>query len=45
MIQSIATIAIIIGFLICIAAALVLSFMSKSEAPGANVHNVRGDED
>jgi hypothetical protein len=35
MIQSIATIAMILGFLLCIAAALILSFMSKSEAPGA----------
>lgn len=33
MIQSIATIAIIIGFLICIAAALILSFNSGSETP------------
>jgi hypothetical protein len=35
MIQSIATVAIIFGFLLCIAAALILSFMSKSEAPDA----------
>ena len=35
MTQSIATIAIIIGFLICIAAALILAFMSKPEAPDA----------
>jgi hypothetical protein len=35
MTQSIATIAIIIGFLICIAAALVLAFWPKSETPEA----------
>ena len=35
MTQSIATIAIILGFLICIAAALILAFMSKSETPDA----------
>lgn len=35
MTQSIATIAIIIGFLICIADALILAFMSKSESPDA----------
>jgi len=31
--QSIATIAIIAGFVICIAAALILAFKSKSETP------------
>ena len=35
MIQSIATVAIIFGFLICIAAALILAFSSKSETPDA----------
>jgi hypothetical protein len=35
MTQPIATAAIIIGFLICIAAALVLAFMSRSETPEA----------
>jgi hypothetical protein len=35
MTQSIATIAIIAGFLICIAAALFLALMSKSETPDA----------
>ncbi len=35
MTQSISTIAIIIGFLICIAAALILALMSKSEEPDA----------
>jgi hypothetical protein len=35
MIQSIANIAIIIGFAICIAAALILAFASKSETPDA----------
>ena len=35
MTQSIATIAIILGFLICIAAALILAFKSKSETPDA----------
>lgn len=35
MTQSIATIAIIIGFLICIAAALILALSSKSKAPDA----------
>ncbi len=33
--QSLATTAIIIGFVICIAAALILSFMSKSQTPDA----------
>ena len=33
--QSIATWAMIIGFLICIAAALILAFKSKSETPDA----------
>jgi hypothetical protein len=35
MTQSIATITIILGFLLCIAAALILAFMSKSEEPHA----------
>lgn len=35
MTQSFATIAIIIGFVICIAAALILAFRSKSETPDA----------
>jgi hypothetical protein len=35
MTQSIATIAIILGFILCIATALILSFMSKSETPDA----------
>jgi hypothetical protein len=35
MTRSIATIVIIIGFLICIAAALILAFISKSETPEA----------
>jgi hypothetical protein len=35
MTQSIATIAIILGFLICIATALVLALKSKSETPEA----------
>ena len=35
MTQSIATIAIIVGFLICIATALILAFMSKTEEPEA----------
>jgi len=35
MTQSIATIAIIIGFLICIGAALVLALRSKSTEPDA----------
>jgi len=35
MTQSIATFAIIIGFLICIAAALVLAFKSNAETPDA----------
>ena len=34
MIQSLATLAMIVGFLICIAAALILAFRSKSEDPG-----------
>jgi hypothetical protein len=33
MIQSIATIAMILGFLICSGAALILSFMGRSEEP------------
>ena len=33
--QQFATIATIIGFLICIAAALILAFASKSEEPDA----------
>ena len=33
MTHSIATIAMIIGFLICIAAALILAFRSKFETP------------
>jgi uncharacterized membrane protein SpoIIM required for sporulation len=35
MTQSIATIAIILGFILCIATALVLAFKSKSEQPDA----------
>jgi len=35
MTQSLATIAIIAGFVICIAAALILAFKSKSETPDA----------
>ena len=35
MTQSIATLAIIIGFLICIAAALILAFKFESETPDA----------
>jgi len=35
MTQSIATIAIILGFLVCIAAALFLTLHSKSEEPDA----------
>ena len=35
MIESIAEIAIILGFLICIAAALILAFKSRSETPEA----------
>ena len=35
MIQSIATIAIILGFILCIGTALVLAFHSKSETPDA----------
>ena len=35
MVQPIATIAMILGFLICIAAALILAFASKSEEPDA----------
>jgi hypothetical protein len=33
MTQSIATAAIIIGFVICIAAAMILAFKSESETP------------
>jgi hypothetical protein len=33
MIQSAATVAIILGFLLCIATALILAFKSKSETP------------
>ena len=33
MIQSIATVAILLGFVICIAAALLLAFRSKSQTP------------
>lgn len=35
MTHSIATIAIIVAFLICIATALILAFKSKSETPDA----------
>ena len=35
MIQSVATVAIILGFLLCIATALILAFKSKSETPEA----------
>ena len=35
MTQSVATVAIIVGFLICIASALILAFSSKSETPDA----------
>jgi uncharacterized membrane protein SpoIIM required for sporulation len=35
MTQSIATIAIILGFVLCIATALILAFKSKSETPDA----------
>lgn len=35
MIQSVATVAAILGFLICIAAAMILAFMSESAEPEA----------
>ena len=35
MTHSIANIAIILGFVLCIATALILAFMSKSETPDA----------
>jgi hypothetical protein len=35
MTQAIATTAIILGFVLCIATALILAFMSKSEQPDA----------